>query len=99
MSLEELEELRKVWNDMKNLIDQIDELREKQWFGSLKYSFSSNRLSWSELLNLRLSIQAKKVRSSLDSLALKLKEMPGRLRRYEAYDHVKSLISNCIKVK
>lgn len=45
----------------------------------------------------RLSIQAKKIRSTLDALLVHLKDLPARYKRYDSYDHLKSLINNCIK--
>jgi dynein heavy chain 1, cytosolic len=73
---EELVELRSVWLEMKSIIEEIDELKEKQWLG----------------------VQPKKVRASLDSLLQKLKQLPTKMKSYEAYSNVKSMIEACIKV-
>ncbi len=45
-----------------------------------------------------LTIQPRKLRATLDSLLVQLKDMPSRLRQYESYNYVKKILQDYLKV-
>ncbi|KAJ9669487.1 dynein heavy chain [Coniosporium apollinis] len=57
---------------------------------------------WGSLNELRdtlwTSIQPRKLRQSLDSLIKMTKDMPSRMRQYEAFAHIQSVLQKLVKV-
>lgn len=68
----------------------------------LKGVWSELTKIWDQVDQLKeclwLSVQPRKVRSSLDGLLNQLKEMPARLRQYASYEYVKKCLQNYTKV-
>ena len=82
-------------NDMRITVS-IEELQD------LKGVWSEISKIWSQIEEQKekqwLTVQPRKLRTTLDGLLNQMKEMPVRLRQYDSYNYVKNLLQNYLKM-
>jgi len=105
-----LNQLRIEWDNLSRAKEALDLpaspesgltmlLEEVQDFKSVWAALST---IWNRINELRealwTSVQSRKLRQSLDNLIKMTKEMPSRMRQYEAFEHVQNVLRQLLKV-